>query len=303
MSSKNTLEKQSNSPIPWEQIEKNLGALVPVSGGHSEARRGIVTVFGGKKIFVKIGGNERTRDRAAKEITSYAFLKECGYPFIPKVLSTKPDQTGFALEALLPEDGWDWSSAWTKDRLDTTLKAMDALAAIKPDAKHAEQFKPVITDADNGWIKLVASPERQTFLVEKLRTESNATILDSLTDHAEIASRFKVRHDALVHNDVRADNCAWNKEKGEVRLIDWDWLELGDRRIDLAAFLVHVEQSGFDALAEYSKMLDAEALHWLAGFWFYAASSPMWPGGHEKLRDFQLRSGLMALKLSEEVAH
>ncbi|MDR3547707.1 MAG: hypothetical protein P4M11_05480 [Candidatus Pacebacteria bacterium] len=101
---------------------------------------------------------------------------------------------------------------------------------------------------------------------------------------------------------MRADNCAWNKDKREVKLVDWNWLELGDRRIDLAASLTHVQNSGFDVLKSYSDRLDPEALNWMAGFWLNAASQPIWEGGPEKLRDTQLQAGLTALRLAKELS-
>jgi hypothetical protein len=40
----------------------------------------------------------------------------------------------------------------------------------------------------------------------------------------------------------------------------------------------------------------------MAGFWFEAASKPIWPGGAEKLREVQLRAGITALKLAQTLS-
>jgi len=286
----------------WQEVDKGLSALTPVEGGNSDARRGILTTPEGAKIFVKIGVNEHTKAWASKEIKSYEFLKENGYLYIPSLLATNDDATGFAIDALLAEDGWDWSDTWNKERLDATLAATDALAAINPDPKYAELLKPVITDADNGWAKLIASPEQQAALAAKLQSASGPDIIANLTSHTERSATYRVQHDTLVHDDVRADNAPWNKGLGEVKLVDWNWLELGDRKIDLAAALVHTHKSGFDVLKDYSDRLDPAALHWMAGFWLESASRPIWPGGPEKLRQTQLFAGLTALKLVEEIS-
>lgn len=78
-----------------------------------------------------------------------------------------------------------------------------------------------------------------------------------------------------------------------VCLIDWDWCQIGDRRIDMAATLVDIASSGFDISPFYSR-LDAGALHWLVGYWFKSTTASPGP---QKLRDFQLNSGIKAWEL------
>jgi aminoglycoside phosphotransferase (APT) family kinase protein len=119
---------------------------------------------------------------------------------------------------------------------------------------------------------------------------------------AEHSSRFAFRNDVLVHNDVRADNCAWNAQTREVKLVDWNWIQLGDRRVDLAATLVHIHNAGFDVLSKHSSRLDHEALRWLAGFWFKSAVTPIWPGGPEHLRKLQLQAGITAYTLADTLS-
>ena len=292
--------KETTHLIPWSEIEPGLENLGVVEGGNSDAKRGFV-VINGEKVFVKIGVNEQTKGWVTKEIKAYNFLAENGYPLIPKVLSTNPDKTGFALEAFLAENGWDWSETWSTERLTATLAATDALAAIKPDPKYLELLKPVITDADNGWTTLASSSELQQALKAKLYNTPENNIVVELNHHLERSLEFKVRHDTIVHDDVRADNSPWNESLGQVRLVDWNWIELGDRRIDLAAMLTHIQKSGFNVIPDFADRLDPEALHWMAGFWLKNASTPIYEGGPEKLRDTQLKAGITALKLAKQI--
>lgn len=250
---------------------------------------------------MKIGINEHTKSWAAKEIKVYDFLSLNNYDKIPELLSSKSDQSGFALEALLPEDGWDWLNTWTNDRLEVTLQAMDQLALIKPDSKYEELLKAEITDADDGWVKLMESDELQNNLMGKLENTGFSNLLSELNEHVQISSEFSVAHDTLVHYDVRADNAPWNKNTNEVKLVDWNWLELGDRRIDITAMLVHIQNSGFDVMERFSERLDADALHWIAGFWLESAATPIWEGGPEHLRTIQLKAGLTALELRDRL--
>jgi fructosamine-3-kinase len=302
MSTLNPTESEPQPIIKWSEIEGKLGEMTPVEGGNSDAQRGVITASDGSNLFIKIGVNEHTRGWAKKEINSYRFLEENDYPFAPRLLSTNTDRTGFAIDAILPADGWDWSDNWSKERLDATLIATDALAAIKPDARYTELLKPVITDDDNGWAKLMEFEERRIRLAEKLQGNLNSEVMVNMNEYVQRAAEYRVSHDTLVHDDVRADNCAWNKDRGEVKLVDWNWLELGDRKIDLAASLTHVQNSGFDVLQNYSDRLAPDALNWMAGFWLNSASQPIWEGGPEKLRDTQLQAGLTALRLARELS-
>jgi len=285
----------------WTIIEKGLDGLIETDGGFSLVRRGTMRLPDGEEIFVKIGNDDATKKWANKEIATYRFLQRNNYPYIPDLISSNDDETGFALEALTAERGWDWTATWDEQRLVSTLEAMDALAELKPQ----DHELPLFTDnglsvVDDGWTFLTDSPDVQQTLLAKL---DESELSDSLTNldfsvSAERSSQYRFTQDALIHKDLRADNCAWHAGNGEVKVIDWNWAQLDDRRIDLAAFLVSVHNSGFEVLSQYESRLDSDALHWLAGFWFKEASQPIWPGGPEHLRDFQLRSGAVAYQLA-----
>ena len=294
----------SEPPIQWYEINATLHNLVKADGGFSTAHRGIVTLPGSEQIFVKVGVDDNTRKWAKKEIVAYRFLKQHNYPFIPELLATSDDERSFALEPLNPGDGWDWSETWTKARLNKTLEAMDALAAIIPGDEDKTSFQQsTIDETDDGWQPLIEDVDRQAILLSKLRAAGHDELADTL-DFAAMAERsaqYVFVNDSLVHNDVRADNCPWNEQVGMVKLVDWNWLQLGDRSIDLAAMLTHVQKAGFNLMPDYADRLDSDALHWMAGFWFNSATKPIWPGGPEHLRDRQLRAGIMALELSQKV--
>jgi len=138
-------------------------------------------------------------------------------------------------------------------------------------------------------------------LTQKLALAGRQDITSSLNipREANHSASFRFTHDVLVHNDVRADNCAWHAGRKEVKLVDWNWAQLGDKRFDAAAFLVHVQRAGLDVTEHHAGRLDKDALHWLAGFWLNAAAQPLLPGTSEKstLRDHQLSSGVAALDL------
>lgn len=283
--------------MEWCDIEHVLHRLKPTAGGYTAAKRGLLRLDDGRTVFVKIGVNENTNLWAAREIGAYGFLGERGYPFAPRLLATKPDWSGFAVEALPEEDGWEWREEWTTERVALTLAAMDELLALGDDDVPSEMRAPVLTAQQDGWQRLLKSQEQLDALYSKLGQQRER--IGVLADQAKRSSAFDLRATDLVHLDVRADNCAWRAVTRQVRLVDWNWLHLGDRRIDQAATLTMMSCNGFDVTSRYSDRLDPDALHWLAGYWLEAASRPMWPGGPSELRDVQLGAGLMALELSD----
>ena len=297
-------EKVPQTRISWTSIESQLGAIRPVKGGYSLAKRGLLDLPDGKTVFVKIGTAEDTKRWVQKELMVYEYLKGESYSFVPGVLSKNADRTGFALEALLPEEGWSWSEEWTTERLDATLAAMDALALLHPtDKLLVSPSETAVDTSRNGWNMLVESAELQARLLDKLEKSGHEHIAKTIDLQRELerSLQFTLRRDTLVHYDVRSDNCAWNSEAKRVKLVDWNWAQLGDTRIDTAAALVNIQRSGFDVSAAYANRLDADALQWLTGFWLRGAATPIWKGGSESLRDLQLESGLAAMYLLRQL--
>lgn len=290
----------------WSEIEQQLANLKEVEGGFSPAQRGLITLPDGTEIFVKIGLHENTKKWAKKELAVYTFLKKHNYPHIPKLLSTNVDQTAFATEALIATQGWNWQNDWDDDRVEATLKAMNDLTKIQLDEDERNFFsEKTLSQEDNGWKPLLESEEKQKLLVQKLKSIAAKDIAERLNFSKETSrsEEYIFADDSLVHYDIRADNCAWNKERGEVKIVDWNWTQLGDRDVDIAATLTNVKTSGHDLIEDLISELNPDALHWLAGYWFNSATNPIWPGGPENLRDFQLLSGVTALRLEQEHAN
>lgn len=286
--------------IEWGEILAELPTLESVQGGNSSAKRGFVMLDDGTKLFVKIGVDEYTKAWAKKEITAYDFLTAIAYPHCPNILARNDDVTGFAIDALTLQDGWDWSDTWNEDRLAKTLEAMDVLAEIRPESKYEELFREGMgmTDVENGWVKFASSKVQQEYLQKTFGEHIDPSVFLELEAHQERSLAYKLKSDTLCHHDVRADNCAYNSRQHTVQLVDWNWLQMGDKGIDIASFLVHVHQNGIDVTKDHQNRLDSEALHWIAGFWFDAASKPIWEGGPKGLRQKQLRSACTAFSLA-----
>lgn len=291
--------------MQWNTIEQSLSTIEHASSGYTLAHRGIITLGDGQKVFVKLGVDDTTSGWAQKEVALYEFLADRNYPHIPKLLAIKPDRTAFSLEALEPQDGWDWTNTWTYERLDATLRAVDELAKIQPSPEEYAIFGTKgLSQTSDGWGPLLNQPDKQVVLRDKIEKAGHSTYMKSV-DYRAMAAKsasFVFKNDTLVHYDIRTDNCAWNPNTNAVKLIDWNWAQMGDVRIDAASMLVHVYKAGLD-ISRYYNRLDADALLWVAGLWLNSAATPLWSGGseHTSLRDYQLESGVAALKLRDQL--
>jgi len=286
----------------WQTIENALTTLQKSDNGFTMADRGIITLADQTRVFVKIGTDANTKKWAQKEIEVYEFLEKQLFPHAPKLLAHNIDRTGFALKLLSADDGWDWMDIWNSERLDKTLGAMDELAALTPLATTRSVFaNGMISETADGWHPLAESIEKQTILLERLRASGNAILAERMDfpNMAALSAQFLFHNDSLVHNDVRGDNAAWNPSLQAVRLIDWNWVQISDRRVDVNSLLVHVYRSGFDVTTKCAERLDANALQWLAGFWLNSAAEKDLNNTSEIaiLGDYQLLSGVAALEL------
>lgn len=295
-------------PLSWNQIEDSLHTLVATKQGYSGTTRGIITLPDNKRVFVKIGIDEKTKYWANKEIATYRFLESKNYPYIPRLLAVNMSSDAFALEALPSDEGWDWSNNWTTARLTATLAAMDTLADIIPGADQQDLFATgALDETKDGWRQLAASPTSHQTLLDKLRSVGRDDIANQLDIPARAAqcATFTFHNDKLVHSDMRADNCAWNANMQQVRAVDWNWTHIGDRRIDINAFLANVYKAGLDVAQTHAHLLDEHALWWIAGYWLQAAIQPLGPDASEKatLRDYQLASGIAAIDLAAHATH
>lgn len=292
--------------ITWSDIQPHLNSIQPVEGGFSQSKRGILSLPSGERVFVKIGVNENTKKWSRKEIWVYKFLERKGYPHTAKLLAISPDETAFALEAYTADDGWDWSEKnITDDRVEAMLSAMDELAMIKLSESEKQYFLDGATsESDDGWSELYSTPELSRKLFEKLHDigrDDLVTAIDLRVEQSR-STQFVFAHDTLLTTEERADNCAWNSRTEQVKLVDFNWIQLGDKRIEVSKALTHIQRAGFDVLPKYRNKLDADGLQWLAGFWFRVAAKPIWEGGPAHLRDFQLRSGITAFGLMTHMA-
>lgn len=295
--------QNSTPPIEWSTIEKSLSTFTPSSGGFTNAKRGFVFLPSGETVFIKLGIDTSTKLWANKEATIYQLLAKNDFQYIPRLLSINKNATGFALEKLSAEDGWEWETEWSKERLFKTLDAMDSLASLSAaDIPRRLLDINMINEHENPWLSFINNPSSRTTLRNMLEKSNKHDLAEDIanTIFLKQAFDFNFSKASLVHNDVRRDNCAWNQSTKQVKLIDWNWLQLGDRRIDVNSVLVNAHKSGLNLTDGFSHRLDENALLWLAGYWFQASLSLYKDNISEvaTLKDYQFASAVSAYELA-----
>jgi hypothetical protein len=291
------------SLLEWDVIDDSMDTFVPAHSGFTLAQRGFVTLPDERVVFVKIGTDATTKKWIAKEIDAYLFLQSNGYEQIPKLLSIGKENTAFALEYLGASKGWEWDSAWTESRLDKTFEAMASLAQLGT-TELPDSFTTIrmMKEIKNSWQIFKDDSIARDKLISKLNICNRQDISNTIfkSDFLTQDLNFNFLQDDLTHYDIRSDNCAWNRKTQEVKLIDWNWIQLGNRDIDANALLVSVVESGSTLSSDMASRLNKNALIWLAGSWFGACIGSVESNMSEdsSLRDYQLRSAIVAYELA-----
>ncbi len=286
----------STTRITWQMIDAAMDSFKPTSGGYSLAKRGIVTLASGERVFIKLATNDDTKKFIAKELAAYRWLKKKGYTHLPEILLERTD--GFVLPDL---SRLDWSNQWTVAKIDAVFLALDELSGMQlsdEDLANLSDF-----DMGNGWQELIDEPASLQKLLENLQDYpdyANA-IKNNLKQFAQTADSYLNEKDQykLIHADVRADNLAYDPNNHTVQLIDWNWMGMGRKGIEDVALLVNIAHSGFSVEDHCSERIDPIAALALAGFWFSRSTRRIWEGGNPELRTLQFKSALQSSKWAQ----
>jgi len=280
--------------ITWPEIQGAMEYMQPVEGGFTAARRGIVTLDGGERVFVKQAIDEQTSGWIELEKKAYHWLADQGYAYVPKIIAESPD--GFALPDL---SGLDWSNTWSEEKLEAAFAAMDALTGLSDVAqgvfKHFKEPDQWMTVPDSSVDYRALTDNAQA--LEKVRgVVARGAVRKQLQ---QLAASQPERGDTLIHLDVRADNFCYDAAAKVGYLVDWNWLCLGSAIFDVNALLVSVQQRGFDVAGYCPERLDAASLASLTGFWLTQAALPSNDALTLRRHQHQLNSALTAYQLYE----
>jgi|GEM_PF-1678896 len=251
----------------WKRdIEPFLDTMQTVEGGYTPAERGVVTLLDGTKVFVKIAIGDMTKRWLKKEIKVYKILGEAGYTFMPRLLAHNDASDAMAIEYL---DQASFDDMWDEDKLIAITHAQEVLK----DYKHLFTDDPdfYFDDADKleaRWNRIFLGDSinilNAKFTKFGLSTQFTREQFETLR---KMHDGWKMKQDTLIHEDIRGDNFGYFADKKLGKLIDWNWLTVGDESLDTTALFVHMYASGFDPYLIHPEKYDAKMLVYLICFW------------------------------------
>lgn len=259
--------KDRSDTYNWErEIALYLDNIEAVEGGFTPARMGVIKLKDGKEIFVKIATDDNTKKWIKKEIKVYRILNKAGYRHIPQLLSVSKDGSAMAIEYL---KGASFENTWSKPKLEAVIIAQKELMKYKDLFEGDPDFKSEdIIRMDISWAHLSDSSN-----LEKVNTKLKALGSSLKFSKKQIEEFYNynknwgLKENALIHEDIRADNFGYFSDKKEGKLIDWNWLCVGDESLDVTPLFVSMHLSGFNSYAYHPENYDKHVLIYLADFW------------------------------------
>ena len=269
-------------------------------------------------LFVKAHDSSRFSDafREAhsraylqKEYTLFHHLQQQQFSYIPDRVALIED-TVLAMDALHPDDGWQWRAPKQPEVLDQyifdAIEAFDHLQQITPPA-HPE-YHTAINDTystiwEEGWDSI--DDESLQKIVVKIRSfsdnwnpqqvELSESLIASLPEIRQQTSH-QTRDEELfmAHNDARQSNIAWHPDYG-TRLVDWSWGDTGPKNADVTMFLIDLVKSGKD-VTPHLPVINRDYAQVLIGFWL---AHSLWEtrDGSQTVREHQVASAIAAYKV------
>lgn len=281
----------------WPEIEAALPTLRPVKGGFTKARRGIVTMPDNSTLFVKIAVDDLTRMWINRERQAYSWLAAEKFAHIPELLAET--EGGIAIPDL---SAWDWENNWDDQKLQAFLGVIEDLAGygvqaqgIFEDCAYGKNFWPELKHDMSSymWLRKHITNQEWSELESIIKDEPLRQTYNNL------AATEPWRGTDLTHSDVRADNCAYNRETGQVLMVDWNWLCIGNRQFDESMVFVNAANVNAD-LSNFVARFDTPCLAAMMGIWLSSLERED-PDEHmTTLRLFQLRNALETHKLIQQ---
>lgn len=220
------LKRLRSAPVAWGPV---------TSGGHTPARRWVVTLEDGNRAFVKVATDDLTASWLREEHRYYAIMR--GAPFMPGYVGWYDDgkRPALALEDL----SWaEWPPPWTRDRVRAVLSALDLVHdwPVPDDTPSAADPRLELRE---GWDEV----ERDVGPLLALGLCSAEWLERALPVLREAALAAPLEGGALLHFDVRSDNVCFRPD-GTAVLVDWNWTSVGNPLVDVAFWLPSLHAEG-----------------------------------------------------------
>lgn len=256
----------------WQvDIAPRIPRLERSSQGYTAAYTGLVSLADGSQVFVKCAMDAKSEHWIRKEIKAYRLLQNAGYSYMPRFLSVNADESAFAIQALI---GYDFSPHWSVDKFHAIMRARKDLKALRYLFEEDQDFSMrKVVGVQNKWPLL----QNQTTLARANATLGQCgveAISPSVVERCSASlSNWRARQDTLIHDDLRADNFAYDPQTKTGKLIDWAWLGIGDDALDVASLCVGMSCAGFDIYGAYPDLFDEHAVVSTMGYWLEVLSA------------------------------
>jgi hypothetical protein len=267
-------------------VASTLGSPIvarrPVVGGFTPAERCIADLDDGRSVFLKAAINDLTAVWLRKEYRMYADL---GAPFMAE-LAGWADEDGLPILALEDLSRCAWPPPWSDERVAAIVEALAEVASTPPPAwLSASDHADWIAD---GWTRVAEDPA--PFVATGMVT--SAWLDEALPVLLEVAGPAVVAGDQLCHFDVRSDNICFRND-GSAVLVDWNFAEVGNARLDMAFWLPSLALEG-GPLPEAILPDAAPEAAVVAGFFASRCGEPPIPDA-PGVRELQRRQLIQAL--------
>jgi len=252
----------------WNKdIEPYLDTLQVVEGGYSSARRGIVTIADKQRVFVKMALEDDLMTKwLRKEVKAYRILNQAGYPYIPKLLSYSDDESAMAIEYL---EEASFESTWDDDKLNAIIMAQEALRPYKEYFARDPDFAlDSVVDREVKWPIILAGNNIEIINQKLAKLDAGFSLSkEQVLELQKSDEGWFIKSDTLVHQDIRADNFGYYDDQKIGKLIDWNWLCLGDESLDRTPLFVNMYMLGFDPYMAHPGSYDVKMLAYMVSFW------------------------------------
>lgn len=288
--------------------------ITRIDAGHMEYDKSIVT-DDTLSVFAKSHNPDRFSDPdkadrsyayLEKEALTMAHLRQHGFTGLPG--QSALHQNTLAMNALRPEDGWQWhadptlldayvrDAARTFSHLETMPVPADSFAI---DPSHTSFM------AEGWWSFDDTTPltlhDKARGFMDRLHPSSQTTALDLLDAIPALRQAgtepYHPGSFVFCHHDVRQSNLAWHPEDG-TKLVDWSWAGMGEAGSDITSLLIDLHKSGHD-ITPYHDLVNPRHCLTLMGFWLGHST---WPHrGDDTVRFQQFLSALSAYEVLKNI--
>jgi Phosphotransferase enzyme family len=271
------LKRLRAEPAGWEPVR---------SGGHTPARRWIVTLDDGRTAFAKVATDELTASWLRDEHVVYQHL--LGAPFVPSYVGYYDDgeHPVLALEDL---SSGAWPPPWDAAGVSALFGSLEEMWATPPPPGTAAATDDA-REIAGGWDEIAKAPE--AFL--RLGLCSEPWLSEHLDTLLSAAGEAAFGGDALLHFDVRSDNVCFRPDDGRALLIDWNLTAVGNPQIDVVFWLPSLEAEGGPAPESVLPDADPGLVSTCAAFFCARAARPPIPTA-PTVREVQLVQARTAL--------